>query len=408
MEPEVLRAIDPREFGRRLQEARKARGRTQLEAAEFLNAARTTITAIEKGERRIQPGELVRLAAFYGRSVGELLRTGEPTEAFSVQLRASLATGAAGGEIGQEVAPYTWEFQRLCEDYLELERLCGAPLTRRYPEPYEIEGVPPEAAAEDAAIAERNRLSLGDGPAFNLRPLLETDVGLRIFYMDLPSRVAAMFTYTVQLGGCIAVNRKHPEDRRRMSLMHDYAHFLSNRHRPETLVLGRYHRLPEHERFAESFARAFLMPATGLRRRFNEIRRNRAGRVTPADLLTLAHLYFVSVEAMVRRLEEIDLIPSGTWDKLQETGFRVREAQAILRLPGHAADDRMLPVRYLYLAVEALERSELSEGQFARFLRIDRLEARRVAEELSSRPVLQDDGTVQTLPIDLGEALAHH
>ena len=156
----------------------------------------------------------------------------------------------------------------------------------------------PEAAAEDVASAERNRLGLGDGPIVNLRELLENDVGLRIFYLDLPSNVAAMFAYTEQLGGCIAVNRKHPEDRRRMSLGHDYAHFLTKRYLPEVAYLGRYHRQPEQERFADSFARVFLMPAAGLRRRFHELRRSREGRLTPADLCTLARFYFVSVEAL--------------------------------------------------------------------------------------------------------------
>jgi hypothetical protein len=39
-------------------------------------------------------------------------------------------------------------------------------------------------------------------------------------------------------------------------------------------------------------------------------------------------------------------------------------------------------VRYPYLAIEALDRQLITEGQFAQFLRVDRLEARRIAEEL--------------------------
>ncbi len=402
MELDILQSIDRRELGRRLQEARKARGRTQQDAAERLGVARTTITAIEKGERRIQPTELMQLAAFYGRTVGELLRRGEPTEAFAVQLRAPLA---AGVQVDTEITPFTWEFQRLCEDYLELERLCGAPLRRRYPPQYQIEGVAPEAAAEDVASAERNRLGLGDGPILNLRELLENDVGLRVFYLDLPSNVAAMFAYTEQLGGCIAVNRKHPEDRRRMSLCHDYAHFLTKRYLPEVAYLGRYHRQPEQERFADAFARIFLMPAAGLSRRFHELRRSRDGRVTPAGLCTLAHFYFVSVEALTLRLEELRLLRSGTWDHLRQANFRVREAQAILQLPERQVADYMLPLRYLYLAAEAFQRGDLSEGQFARFLRVDRLEARRLADELASRKEVSDEGTVHTLLLDLGGTL---
>lgn len=402
MNLDILQSIDPRELGKRLQEARKARGRTQQEAADLLGVARTTITAIEKGERRIRPDELTRLASFYGRSVGEFLRKGEPVEAFAVQLRAVVAPDTP---VEAEIAPYAWEFQRLCEDYLELERICAAPLLRKYPPPYEIEGVAPELAAEDVATAERNRLGQGDGPLLNVREVLENDVGLRIFYMDLPSRVAAMFAYTEQLGGCIAVNCKHPEERRRWSICHEYAHFLSRRYRSEVTFLGRYQRQPEQERFADAFARAFLMPASGLSRRYNELHRSREGRVTPADLCRLAHLYFVSVEALTRRLEELRLLQMGTWDRLQQAGFRVREAQALLQLPQRPVSEQLLPTRYLYLAAEAFERGDLSEGQFARFLRVDRLEARRLAAELASRTVVSDEGTVSTLALDLDTTL---
>lgn len=402
MELDILQSTDPRELGRRLQEARKARGRTQQEAADRLGVARTTITAIEKGERRIQPAELMQLALFYGRTIGEFFRRGEPTEAFAVQLRATLVSGES---VDTEIAPFTWEFQRLCEDYLELERLCGAPLRRRYPSPYQIEGAGPEAAAEDVASAERNRLGLGDGPILNLRELLENDVGLRVFYLDLPSNVAGMFAYTEELGGCIVVNRKHPEDRRRMSLGHDYAHFLTKRYLPDVAYLGRYHRQPEQERFADAFARGFLMPAAGLSRRFHELRRSRDRRVTPTELCTLAHFYFVSVEALTLRLEELRLLPLGMWDRLKQANFRVREAQRTLQLPERQVADQIFPMRYLYLATEAYQRADLSEGQFARFLRMDRVEARGMADELASGAVVSDEGIVQTLLFDLGGLL---
>ena len=46
--------IDPRVLGQRISEARKARGKTQEEVAEFLDYSRPTYIAIEKGERRGQ------------------------------------------------------------------------------------------------------------------------------------------------------------------------------------------------------------------------------------------------------------------------------------------------------------------------------------------------------------------
>ena len=73
MRQHVIETIDPRALGRRLQEARKARGITQQEVAESLAVARTTVTALEKGERRPRPDELIQMARLYGRSVGDSL-----------------------------------------------------------------------------------------------------------------------------------------------------------------------------------------------------------------------------------------------------------------------------------------------------------------------------------------------
>ena len=403
MDKDALHSIDPKDLGQRLRDGRKARGLTQQDAADHLGVARTTITAIEQGQRRIRPVELIDLASYYGRSVSEFLRRSAPLPAFVVQLRAALAPH---NSVEPELRPYISEFQRLCEDYLELERVRGAPLSRRYPPPYAMSRTAPEDVAEDVATAERNRLGLGDGPLLNLREVLENDVGLRIFYMELPSPVAAMFAYTEHLGGCVAVNRKHPEERRRMSLAHDYGHFLTARYVPQVSLLGRYHRHPKQERFADTFAWAFLMPAAGLRRRYHELHRSRDGRVTPADLCILAHYYFTSLEALTRRLEDLRLVRLGTWDRLQDRGFRVREAQAILQLPQHRASDSALPTRYLYLATEAFERGDLSEGQYARLLRADRLEARQLAAELTASHHLSDQGETSIVPLDLGEELA--
>lgn len=115
----------------------------------------------------------------------------------------------------------------------------------------------------------------------------------------------------------------------------------------------------------------------------DEIRQGRGGALTAADLLTLAELYYVSAQALTRRLEELDLIGAGTWDRLTQRGLRVREARALLELPEREASVEVLPPRYRLLAVEAFRTGALSEGQLARFLRVNRVEARRVADALA-------------------------
>ncbi len=371
MRSDPLAEIDPRFLGARLRQAREARGWTQQQVADQLGVARTTLVAIEKGERRIRPEELMRLGALYERQLWELLQRGAPPEGFAVQLRTSMASGPVDAGLVSSIEV----FERLAEDYVRLEKICQAPLRRRHPPQYEIEGLDPELAGEDVACSERNRLGLGDGPLSTLRDILENDVGIRIFQPELPLRVAGMFAYTEDLGACIAVNQHHPQERRALSLAQEYGHFLTDRFHPEILTLEGGERRPRAQRFSDAFARSFLMPSEGLRKRYLELQRERKGAVTRGDLYRLASFYFVSVEAMARRLTSERLIPAGTWDRLRQEGFEIRETA---EPPPQTRPEDALPPRYVSLAVEAWQRAELSEGQLAQMLRTDRVGAREI------------------------------
>ena len=401
MQENVVHDADPRVLGRRLQEARRARGLTQQEVAESLELARTTVTALEKGERRIRPDELISLAGLYGRPVSSFVGSRAPSASFAMQFRTSV-NRASSPEAQQAISRGVQEFQDLCEDYLWLESSSGARSRQYYPSQYDTDGLQPEEAAEDVAASERNRLGLGDGPLLNLREVLENDAGLRIFYIRLPSHLAGIFAFTEDLGGCVAVNSGHPEERRRWSMAHEYGHFLTSRFRPEVTTLRQRGRMSATERFADAFAAALLMPAPGLRRRFHRVSRAGDGSVTAAEVCRLAHYYFVSVEAMFLRLEELRLIPAGTWERLRDRGFRVREAQEQLGLPPHPHDDAPLPLRYQFLAVQAHVEGELTEGELCRVLRQDRLSTRETVQNLTHPVHLLHEGEMLTIPIDPG------
>ena len=53
MDSEILSKLDHRQLGERLKDARKARDLTQEAVANKLGILRTTLVAIEKGERRV-------------------------------------------------------------------------------------------------------------------------------------------------------------------------------------------------------------------------------------------------------------------------------------------------------------------------------------------------------------------
>lgn len=154
-------------------------------------------------------------------------------------------------------------------------------------------------------------------------------------------------------------------------------------------------------RFADAFARCLLMPASGLRRRFNELSRAAHGKISAAEICRLAHQYSVSVEAMMLRLEEFRLLPVGTWGRLRDAGYKMQGVQGQSDLPSRRRDERSLPLCYQYLAALAHEEGKLTEGELARFLRVDRVAARRLVQELSRSSLLQDEGQVTSFSIDL-------
>jgi transcriptional regulator with XRE-family HTH domain/Zn-dependent peptidase ImmA (M78 family) len=356
MDTRILEQIDPRVLGARLQDARKAAGMTQQDVARHLDIARTTVVAIEKGERRVNAHELVRLAALYGRSVSEFVSRKVLVEGFVPQFRATERELMDADPALERAAV---ELQRLAEDYLELERITKVPLSKSYPPPYDTSGTTPEQIGEEVATAERNRLGIGDGPIGNLRDRLENDVGLRVFYLAMPPRIAGMFAYNDEIGGAI------------------------------------------RERVADSFAAVFLMPASGLNRRFTDLNRASEKGITLAHICSLADLYQVSVQALILRLEDLRRLSIGTWERLTIEGFKVLQAEKLLGIDANPPLREHLPRRYVDLAIEAYRKGYLSEGQLSRFLRTDRVSARMEVEEFNRRIHSEQDGEFPGLDLDL-------
>lgn len=176
------------------------------------------------------------------------------------------------------------------------------------------------------------------------------------------------------------INSIHPIEKQRASIAHEYAHLIVDRHTAGIDYLTIPGRKPANERFAESFAMSFLMPASSVRFRFNEIV-NSTSNFQVGDLVKLKHRYFVSLEAMALRLEGLGLLKVGTWDLLKEKGLPVREAEKRLGLTIEIDHEPAYPERYKFLAVHAYERGELSEKELANYLRCDIWEARRVIQE---------------------------
>jgi Zn-dependent peptidase ImmA (M78 family)/DNA-binding XRE family transcriptional regulator len=356
---------------------------SQVDAAAGIGVSRPTLIAVEQGRREPTASELVEFARLYGRDVHELVRDSPPVEALSARFRA-----AAQAPVDTKAA--VDELQRLADDVLELELSEGMSAQRRWPEEYDVTGLTPDDAGALAADEERKRLGLGDGPISNLRQVLETEVGLKVFSLAMPSTVAGLFAVVEPAGGCVGVNARHPFERQRWTLAHEYGHFVLHRYAAEvTSVVPSKAR---EEQTAEAFAAAFLMPKDGLTRRFQNARRQRAGTVTAVDILQLGAAYEVSAQAIALRLEDLGLLAGGWWDSLVQRGLRVQDARDSIGIPTKPRDEEAVPRRTQYLAAEAFLEGRLSEGRLARLLRTDRVAARDVVHRLAGSQDVEQEG----------------
>lgn len=393
----------PRIIGQRLAEARKSRGITQESAAEQIGVSRPTFIAMEKGERIAKPAEIVKLAALYGKPISTIVRNAEPVTDFQPHFRAAIEKVKPADV--EQLRNAINEFKQFVENYLDLERRMKAPLRLNYPQTVTLNPrVDVTELAEDVANRERQRLGLGDHPIPNIRSLLESDVGVRIFYSRLPRMFAGMYIFVESLGGCMLINSVHPPEKQRASIAHEYAHLIVDRYTAGIDYLSIPGRKPANERFAEAFAMSFMMPASSVRFQFNEIV-NTSGDFRMGNLVKLKHFFSVSLEAMTRRLEGMDLLRPGTWELQQRKRFPVQEAEKHLGLQTESASEPPYPERYKFLVIDAHDRGELSEKEVATYLRCDLWEARRLILEARVSVEVDDEGRSHSMQADFETSL---
>ncbi len=182
-----LEALNSVDVGERLRTAREAAGITQADAAASIDVARTTLVAIEKGQRRIRTDELQRLAREYSTSVNALLRR----ESVYVDLVPRFRKLTTSSDEASDAAA------RLLADLVraevELENLLGIKRTRNYPPERPLMPGDVRAQAENDATELRQWLGLGSAPVRDLVSLLELDLGVRVYVRRLHANRARRY-----------------------------------------------------------------------------------------------------------------------------------------------------------------------------------------------------------------------
>jgi Zn-dependent peptidase ImmA (M78 family) len=384
--------ISADELGERLRIAREAARVTQADAAEAINVARTTLVAMEQGQRRVRIDELQKLALRYNVSVNALLRQ----EAIHVDLAPRFRKLITDDDDASRDASQL--LTDLAAAEVELENLLGIRPPRNYPPERPLVSADVRRQAENDALEFRQRMGLGWAPVADLITLLELDLGVRVFVRKLHNRISGLFAYDEKLGACILLNANHPRERRTVTAAHELGHLLCSRREADVNSEGDPERSPE-ERYCNAFARNLLMPMRAVSQKFNELTAGSA-RLTRRHIIILAHYFGVSREAVVRRLEELSLVKRGSWDWFQENGGitdeQARQVLGDLIAPDTSKAEANHPttLRLNMLAAEAHRRSLLSEGQLARLLHLSRVELRELLDGVEVEGSAADEAPV--------------
>lgn len=98
----------------------------------------------------------------------------------------------------------------------------------------------------------------------------------------------------------------------------------------------------------------------------------------------LASFFGISRQAMVMRLEELGLTKKGTWDWFADNGgITDDQVRQVLGVPAPelAHNDTAQSSRLFLLAIEAWKKDQISEGQMAEMLKLDRKQVRELLDE---------------------------
>lgn len=377
------------EIGERVRLAREAANITQADAAKAIGVARTTIVAIEKGQRRIKVEELQKIACHFGITANAIMRR----EAVHLDLVPQFRKLENSSD--DDVAGAAQLLNELVSAELELENALGVQRNRNYPPERQILPGNVIQQAEHDAQALRDWLGLGPGPIVDILSLLELELGIRIYVRRLKGKVSALFAYNDAVGACILLNANHPQTRLVQSASHELGHFVATRRQPEILNEQDGAR-SRSERYASAFGRSFLTPGRVVRQRFAEITAGQS-HLTRRHVILLSNVFGVGREAMVRRLEELELAKYGTWDWFLSNGGITDEhvLQVLGKLPSAPSFEvnlqSLVPPRLSLLAREVWKNSLYSEGQLAQILKLDRHQVRELLDGVEREESEADD-----------------
>jgi len=360
----------PRETGKefldkRIVSAREATGFSITEAAQKLGFKNyQTLSAIEKGVRKVNAHELIMMARLYGRSLDYFLDSDIASDPIPLWRKTKRT----------DINQVQRQFLSFLENYSNLEHLLG--LKRRWKDvqknydrdDFSVDGF---EQADKLGAEIHNYLDLGSRPSSNLLNVLENKLRFKILHLSLGDGVSGASVVDNALGVGILINAKDVPWRRNFDLAHELFHVITwSVFSPEEIGNGQKRTRPEQ--YADIFASSLLLPEAHLLDILKETVTD--NKVRLIDIIELAKDFGVSTEAILWRLVNLKVLKKAQAQKfLDNPDFHNVDRNMRRRLYDGDRPSKF-PSRFISLACRCLMEGKISRGTFAEYLEIDRVE----------------------------------
>jgi Zn-dependent peptidase ImmA (M78 family) len=336
-------------LGAKLKKARTELGLSQAAFARALGFSSEFISLLEADKRAPSLTTLNKIAAYLKKDIHDFLQ--EKEGAFNILLRGDALKGPEGLDAASQAV--LQRFKRYCDDYLRLERLTS----RRLELAPLYSNISPERLAEE----ERRRLGLGDEPIRDIFALSELN-GCRILRLPIPggAKLSGAFIFLEDREAAFAlINSADTPGRQAFTAAHEYCHYLKDRREgplidnPDVFIddyVSLYH---PREKFAQTFAACFLMPASKVRAIIEKEFGGR--RLTFDQVLYLKRYFGVSFAAMLRKAREMGFVSAAQFEDYIKRDSDSREREVFgARVGGRSSAGRSIfSDRYKLLRLEA-------------------------------------------------------
>ncbi len=346
-----------------LKKERESLGLTLKEVSkkmEFLHYQ--TLSNIESGKRDIKAWELAKLANIYSRDIDFFFKPEKKIEGYKILWR-SPEENIKKEEIKRKFLNY-------CEKYKNLLLLLGEieQENRKLFLNVNKNNLLTQNSFEyvsEIASKYSNLLQLGSRPSCSLVKILEEKVGIKIIHLELGSEISGGSTFG-DFGMAILINANDASWRRNYDLAHEFFHLITwDIFSPEEIYKKDKQGKSKIEQLANVFASAFLLPEYELRSEFKKRIKN--DQISMISLTEIAREFDVSIEALLWRLVNLNLIEKGTVKKELEKGT-IKDIDRVSRYKSWRGEKPYLSSRYISLAIKAFQMGKISKAKLAEYI----------------------------------------